>query len=255
MRPIKTLMTVLATASFLAACGGSDDNFDDRADLAEPKVRFVHAIPGGPDVTLYRGNEAQSFANDVGYLFASTYNEVDDDRAEWRVETATGGLEIGSVDFNPERGDKYTLVALPGASGDGSSPSVLFIEDPYNKGLSDDARVRVVNGAFNFPDIDVYLTGPSTDLATATPRFDDVDYGEAEPESGDDSIQLEGGTYRLRITDADDKTVIFSADVSLDDNEDWLLLTLPDGVDGLKVLVVKADDADETTEELTNALN
>jgi hypothetical protein len=254
MRSIKTVMTVLATAAFLAACGGSDDNFDDRADLAEPKVRFVHAIPDGPDVTLFRGDEAQSFASDVGYLFASTYNEVDDDRAEWRVETSTGGLEIGAVDFNPERGDKYTLIALPGASGTGS-PNVLFIEDPYNKGLSDDARVRVVNGSFNAPEIDVYLTGPSTDLTTATPRFDDVDYGDAEPDSGDDSVQLEGGTYRLRITTADTKNVIFSADVALDDNEDWLLLTVPDGATGIKVLVVKADDADETTEELTNALD
>ena len=41
---------------FVAACGGGDDNLDDRLDIADPKVRLVHAVPGAPNVALYRDN-------------------------------------------------------------------------------------------------------------------------------------------------------------------------------------------------------
>ena len=37
----------------LAACGGSDTQ--DRLDVADPEVRFVHASPIAPNLTLYRG--------------------------------------------------------------------------------------------------------------------------------------------------------------------------------------------------------
>ena len=59
----QTLRLLGATVclGLLAACGGSDDDsFDDRADVADPKVRFVHAVPGGPNVTLWRNGYTAS---------------------------------------------------------------------------------------------------------------------------------------------------------------------------------------------------
>jgi hypothetical protein len=54
----RQLLAVLP-ALILAACGGSDDSLDDRADIADPKVRLVHAVPGAPNVSLFRDGVAQ----------------------------------------------------------------------------------------------------------------------------------------------------------------------------------------------------
>ena len=49
----------------LAACCGSGNDLQDRLDLADPAVRFVHASPIAPDLTLYRADVAQSDATDA----------------------------------------------------------------------------------------------------------------------------------------------------------------------------------------------
>jgi hypothetical protein len=41
----------------LAACGGGDT--EDRLDVADPAVRFVHAAPVVPNLTLFRATVAQ----------------------------------------------------------------------------------------------------------------------------------------------------------------------------------------------------
>ena len=55
----RQMLALAVIPAMLAACGGNDDNFDDRADIADPKVRLVHAVPGGPNVSLLRDNQAQ----------------------------------------------------------------------------------------------------------------------------------------------------------------------------------------------------
>jgi hypothetical protein len=81
-----------------------------------------------------------------------------------------------------------------------------------------------------------------------------VGYKEAVPESGQDSSELEGGDYQLRLTTAGTKTVVFTANVTLAENADWLLATVPGSVNAndVKVLVVQADSADPAV-ELANA--
>ena len=258
MRWLRPLGAVLLGASLLAACGGSDDDADDRLDIADPKVRFVHAVPAGPAVSLYRNDAKQADVTNTDYLFASRYFDVATGDATWTLKTeTTPTVDVGEVEFNSRRGDKYTLVALPGAT----AAELLLIEDPYNKGLtSDSARVRVVNAAFNAPSIDVYLTPPTTDIGTVSPRFGPVAYRNSSPGSGADSVELDGGNYLLRITVGGTKTVIFSKAVTLNDNADWLLTVIPDeGVgavtpNDVRVLLVRGDDQDSlpATELLTD---
>lgn len=245
----KWLLPLVAPAFMLAACGGGDDSLDDRIDVADPKVRFVHAIPLGPDVTLFRNSVAQSDANAVGYKYASKYFDVETGPAQWTLRTSTGNVDIGSFVLDASRGNKYTVVALPGST----AADLLVIDDPYNKGVTaDNARVRAVNASFNAANVDVYLTAPTADLATAVPNFQSVGYKTPVPASGQDSVDVDGGTYRLRITEAGTKRVVFDADVTLGDNADWLILTVPANPlpDAVKVLVVKADDDARTTLEI-----
>lgn len=255
MNAFKLSMLLLIPAFALSACGGSDDdNLDDRADLADPKVRFVHAVPGGPDLTLYRGGVPQGYASGVGYKFASQYSGVSTSTETWSVSTAgSNPVDLASLSLDARRGNKYSIVALPAAD----VVDALLIDDPYNKGLtSDNARVRVLNASVNAPDVDVYLTEPAVDLATVEPDFPALRFKTTQPPSGSDSRDFAGGTYQLRITAAGTKVVIFTAPVALENNADWLLMSIPEGGLGafvpgeIKVLVAKSDDSSQTTLEI-----
>lgn len=257
MKFARLTMMALTVSVLAAACGGGDT--EDRLDVADPKVRFVDAITVGPAVTLYRDEVPQSDASGVDYKFASKYYDVSLGSATWSIRTAdSSATTLASVPFDAGRGNRYTIVGLQGSGT--TAADALFIQDPYNKGLtSDKARVRVVNAALNTSSVDVYLTGANVDLSTVAPTFAAVGYKTAVPGTGADSIEVNGGAYQLRITTAGTKTVIFNATVNLDNNADWLMLTIPHNTgaalvdNDIEVLVAKGNDTDNgTTTEITN---
>ena len=251
IRPLRRLALAALPALLLAACGGGgDDNLDDRLDLADPKVRVVHAVPFAPSVTLYRNDRTvSSETSNLPYRGASNYFDVSTSTDRWEVRTATSpSVSVGSLSFDARRGNKYTLVAV--ASSD-SLTELAWIDDPYNKSLaSDNARVRVFNAAFNTSAPDVYLSPVTADIAVVPPSFAAVGYKTARPASGNDSTQFEGGSYRLRLTAAGSKTPFFSAPVTLPRNADWLLLLVPGGASptAVRVLVVQSDSNQPATE-------
>lgn len=235
MTHFKKLLLACAPLVGLAACGGSDTA--DRIDVADPVVRFVHASPLAPNVTLYRGTAAQPDATDVPYQFASNYFDVDLGISDWSVKTASGGATVGTVSIDPVRGTKYTIVALPASSTDSST---YLITDPYNRSINGDtAYVRVMNASFNAANIDLYMTAVGTTIATASPFVAATAYKTAGPASGGDSAPIQGGTYQVTITTAGTKTILFSGQLSIGNSKDVLLLTVPDAVlpGAIKVLV------------------
>lgn len=245
-----SLKRLLAAApvAFVAACGGGDDNLDDRLDIADPKVRFVHAIPAGPNVGFYRNTEVAGSVADVGYQYASKYFVVDTAPADYSVKTTTGSIEIGKMNVNPTRGNKYTFIAVP---GEATTTNMLFINDPYDKQLTaNNARIRVANASFNAQNIDVYLTGANVDIGTVGPNFAAAAFKSAVPASSANSNDFTAGSYVLRVTTAGTKNVIFSASVNVQTNADLLLLTLPASLaaNDVKVLSVIADSGQPSTE-------
>ena len=249
----RLLSLSLASVALVAACGGSnDDDTDDRAGTADPKVRFVHAVPGGPAVTLQRNGAAESGVTNVEYKYANQYYDVATEAYTFSLRTATGNVELATANLSAERGDKYTLLALPTAEG----AELLAIEDPYNKSLtSNDARLRVINASVNAQPFDVYVTAANVDLATLSPQIINVGYKQAAPASGADSVKVEGGSYVLRLTPAGSKAAFFTATVTVPENGDWLLVTLPDDAtpqteNAVRILRVRSDDSADATEEI-----
>ena len=228
MKRIHQLLLACIPVLGLAACGGSDTQ--DRLDVADPVVRFVHASPIAPNLTLYRAEVAQPDATNVPYKFASDYFDVDLGNNDWLVKTATGGLTIGTVPIDPVRGNRYTIVALPSSS---TESSTYLIVDPYNKPLgSNSTHLRIMNASFNAANIDLYMTGAGADITppTAMPLIAATAYKTSGPASGSDSVDIPGGNWQVTITTAGTKTILFKGQVTFDDNKDVLLVTVPDTV-------------------------
>jgi hypothetical protein len=247
----RQLLTLAVFPALLAACGGGDDSFDDRADIADPKVRLVHAIPGAPNVSLFRDSLAQASAvTNMPYKGASNYFDTEGSVHVWEVRTVTTPpVTVGSQQFETHTGNRYTLIAVP----DGSLTDVVLIADPYNKSIaSNDARVRVFNAAANTAGVDVYITAPVVNIASVAPNLAGAGYKQAVPASRADSIDLEGGNYTLRLTTAGTKTVIFTAQVTLPQDADWLLVPVAASATpgDVSVLVIQPDSATPSTELL-----
>ena len=228
MNPLCKLVLAAVPLMGLAACGGGDT--EDRLDVADPTVRFVHASAIAPNLTLFRANVAQSDATNVAYRFASNYFDVGIGISDWPVKTAVGGATVGTVSIDPVRGNKYTVVAL---ATSGTSSGAYLIRDPYNKALtSDSTRLRVMNASFNASNIDLYINPVGTDISrlSVAPQIPATAFNTAGPASGRDSIDVPGGTYQLTITTAGTKSVLFRSQLSFGANKDILLLTVPDPV-------------------------
>ena len=250
MKFIHKLLLAAAPILLVAACGGGDDSLDDRLDIADPKVRFVHAIPAGPNVDLTRNGAVVGGVTNAPYRYASNYFVVDTAPADYAVRTTVGSLPVGSINFNPNRGNKHTLIAVP---GDATTTNLLYIDDPYDKQLTaNNGRVRVVNASFNATNIDVYLTPANVDIATVGPNFAAAAFRSAVPASSANSIDFTAGAYVLRVTTANTKSVIFTAPFTVQTNADLLLLTLPNAlaVNDVKVLAVTSDSGQPSTEIL-----
>jgi hypothetical protein len=247
MKHYKKILLACAIPLALAACGGGDT--DDRLDIADPAVRFVHASPIAPNVTLFRAAVAQPDVTNVPYKFASDYFDTDSTAADWTVKTVQGDITVGTVTVNPSRGNKFTIVALPASN---TESSVYLIEDPYNKPLnSDNARLRIMNASFNASNVDLYLTAVGADISAAgvNPVVAATAYKTAGPASKTDSINLPGGAYQATVTVAGTKTVLFKGPLTFADNKDLLLITVPDSIlPGAIKLLVKTEGTAGTAE-------
>ena len=237
MNPLNKLLLARIPVIGLPACGGGDT--EDRLDVADPVVRFVHASPIAPNLTLYRGTVPRSDVTDVPYTFASNDFNVDMGVADWVVKTARNSLTLGTVSIDPARATKYTIVALPASDTVGST---YVIVDPYNKALaSDSTHLRVMNASFNASNIGPYMNSAGTDITTAgvNPLIAATAYKTSGPASGSYSTDIPGGTYQLKITTAGTKTILFRGQLSFASNKDILLLSVPDSASpgGIKALV------------------
>jgi len=250
---IRRYAFLLLPVVLISACGGGD--LDDILNVSDPKIRFVHAAPAGPNVTLYRNDTAQSDVTNVGYKSVSGYRDVDTGSAQWRLRHAGNSSELDSINLDARRGDRYTLVALAGTS----KTELLSIRDPYTVlpvPTIENVRIRMVNGSSNAQHLDAYLTSSGTDLDDTSPTLRDVDYRTARPRSGEDSLSVLGKKYRLRLTEAGTRNVVFDADLDLPHQGDWLLVTVPasGGTSSIRVLAARINRHDdvESTLELTS---
>ena len=238
MKPVLKLVLACAPMIFVAACGGGDD-VADRLDLADPAVRFVNASKTSGNLTLNAAGVARGDATNTPYPFASNYDfGISTSAADWTITTAVGNVAVGTkVNINPQRGTRYTLVAMDSAPG---TTNLYRIDDPYNVPLgSSSAHLRVVNASATAGTVDVYMTtGLNADISTAAPKIAAIAANTAGPASGSGSVDIPGDTtYQVRVFATGQRTnPLFSGQLTIEKGKDVLIVTVP-AVTGVSALV------------------
>jgi hypothetical protein len=179
----------LSTLSLTACGGGGDSGSSSGGGTAN--VRLLNVLMDVPSVDLAVGTTAwfSGVASDTVSSYAQ--KATDTVSLELRAASSTTTLLTSSQGFGS--GLYYTLVAW-GRSG---APQMWKLEENSKTADITDGkgRVRVFGGTQEIGLLDVYLTGDTADLASATPNFTGTGEGAATGYAA-----VTAGTYRLRVT-------------------------------------------------------
>jgi len=204
-----TIMLSLVALGAATGCARREDGdlarVGDTTAMADPDdltmVRFVHAAPNAPDLTVSAGDRGSMFSQ-VSFKDVTPYREIEENRPEFKAMPADQPA-AEPLAKNAELvldGKYYTVVAVP--SDDGSGVELETLRDDGDKGDATKARVRFVHAAPRAGDIDVIVNNAEE------PLFDDVAFGGdpnyREINPGAAMIQVRAGkanTVLLRMTE------------------------------------------------------
>lgn len=230
----RTLLGLMAAAPLLlAGCGGGDDSND-------AQVRLINASTGYASVDLYVDDDLALSGVDFGV--ASSFTGVSSGDVTTVLTSKGASSELLSQSRSLSAGDKYSIISY---GWEGALKSVIVLEDE-DAADSGEAKVNVLNTAADAGTLDVYLTGTDELLASATPLSADVEGGSF---SGYEVIK--SGTWRLRVTAADDPE-----DVRLDipsvtlSSKDVVTLILTPGSSGVLVNSLMLKQGGSLTQQL-----
>jgi Domain of unknown function (DUF4397) len=191
------LVTALALVATLTACG------KNASPSNEASIRLINlgVDTGSVNATYKDGNNNPAIATGVANQAASAYVKVQSGTRDFTITNTTGGATIATrngVQFNG--GPKYSILLF----GTAANAQTAFIQDDaFTQPTSGNFRVRVIMSAIGLNAVDVYITAPNADLATVSPNFSNV--GASQVTTAD----IAAGTYQIRATTANAKTVVY----------------------------------------------
>jgi hypothetical protein len=168
----------------VAACDDDDDNNEPEA---QGRVRAVHLSPDAPAVDVLLDGTA--VLNGVTYGQASGYLDVPAGDRTFRVEAVGSDAAVIDETVPVADGVDYTLLAV----GNLATIEPLYLTDDNSAPTAGTAKVRVIHGAPNIPEVDVYVTAPGAPLGD--PLLTNVPFKEV---SG--YVEVPPGTYQVRVT-------------------------------------------------------
>jgi hypothetical protein len=200
-------LAIVAAAAGLAACGTKDAPDPLSPQGATGRVRFVNVItdttrgrvnailegvPFGVNLTYGQSTPATlpapSTANYSAILTGS--------RSLVLKRTADTNTVVTTVSFSVDQGQDYTIYATGGASGTAVTSAVV-VDANADVLTSTQTRLRAVNMSPTGGAMDVFVTAPNADLATATPTFANV-----AVRGGSSYATVNAGTYQVRAVPA-----------------------------------------------------
>ena len=194
MRPM--LRYVLLALPLAAACNSGSTT----APSNSAELRVINASPGSPPLDIYF--QGALGIDSLPYSFATAYGLVQSGASDIAVRSH-GSINL-LLETTPtfETGAFYTFVV----TGPIDSPTSLLLTDDTTSAASGSFKLRMLHLAPAGPAMDLYYTGPSDDIATATPIVSGLAYKGVSP-----YLTPAIGSGRLRVTQAGTKTVLIDS--------------------------------------------
>ncbi|HSI58675.1 MAG TPA: DUF4397 domain-containing protein [Ideonella sp.] len=186
-RTLISLMAAAPVSSVLSACGGGI--------AGGVSLRLLNASAAYPSLDLFVDDEREVSA--VAYGNVSGYADVPDGGVTTTLTRTDSFTSLLAQSRTLDSDTEYTVVAY---GWEGALKSVVLAED-RDDADSGKCDFSVWNLGADAGPVDVYLTAQDDPLESATPNASAV--------SGDEPsefVSINAGTYRLRVTGADDKT-------------------------------------------------
>jgi len=173
--------------------GCSDDS---NSPSATGQVRVVHGSPDAPAVDVLVDNKI--VLTGVAYKDASGYLPVPAGSRNIKVNATGTATTVINANAVINKDAAYTVIATNLVA----SIEPLVLLDDLSSPAAGNIKVRLVHGAPNVGEVDIYVTAPGADLATETPTLTAVPFKGA---SG--YLEVPAGSYQVRVTPTGTKTV------------------------------------------------
>lgn len=194
LRKPTTIALALLAVTALTACDDDDDELTAPGTTAQ--LRVVHASPDAPNVDVLVDNA--SVLTNVAYKTASNYLPVTSGSRNLKVRAAGSTTVVIDQNAALAQGTYYTVLA----TGRVASIAPIVLTDDQTNPASGNVRVRLVHASPTAGNVDIYVTTPTADIATASPTVPNVAFRAVS-----NYLEVPAGTYRVRITPVGTKTV------------------------------------------------
>lgn len=194
MRPM--LRYVLLALPLAAACNSSSTT----APANSAELRVINASPDAGPLDVYF--QGQLAVDSLPYSFANPYLFVQSGAADLTVR-AHGAINL-LLESAPTfaTGSFYTYAV----SGPSTALTSVLLTDDTTSAPSGSFKLRMVHLAPAGPAMDLYYTGPTDDITTATPIVTGLAFKGASA-----YLTPATGSGRLRVTQAGTKTVLIDS--------------------------------------------
>lgn len=189
-------LVALVGSSLLAACGGGGGSSSSNAQM-----RLINASVGYSSLDFTIGTTKTNTG--VAYATAGSYADVNTGATASQVQTNGTGTTLASITPTLTGGSKYSVIAY---GWSGALRTTLLQEEEAVPTTAGTSKLLVLNLAADAGALDVYLTGATDSLDTASPTASAVNGG-----SSSGYVSLNSGTFRVRVTGAGNRS-----DVRLD---------------------------------------
>lgn len=172
----------LSATAFLTACGGGGDD-----DGGNAQVRLLNATRSFPQLDL-SVNDKEVNAK-VAYAAVGEYGGVATNATATRVLESTAKTPIASTTPTLNAGSNYTYITY-GFSG---NIRTTLLQETETAPAANKAKLLVLNLAPDAGALDIYVTAPDTDLASANALVTNL-------QAGSGYNEIASGTFRVRVT-------------------------------------------------------
>jgi hypothetical protein len=183
------------------------------------KLRVFNAVHESSALRV-NANEDGDIVAQLSPATLAAYKQVKSGTQTIKVYTSAGTQILESSASLPEDGKQLLVIA--GTLGNYVG---YLVDDSYSEPADGKARFRILHAAVGVGTLDAYLTATTEDITQVNPTVS----GLATRSTGS-FVEVSSGTYKLRLTTAGSKDVIYESDsITLANRQTTSFLAYPTG--------------------------